>query len=78
MLNSLLLNLGDFTETFPAELFIFAGGILVVEYFISGPFFFQASVGLNIVLVQLSQLENKQKQLWLSQYTIDNTTTKRK
>lgn len=55
MLNSLLLNLGDFTEAFPAELFIFAGGILVVEHFISGPFF-QASVGLNIVLVQLSQL----------------------
>lgn len=66
MLKSLLLNLGDFAEAFPAEFFIFAGGILVVEYFISG-LIFQASVGLNIVLVQLSQPENKQKQLWLSQ-----------
>lgn len=71
MLKSLLLNLEDFTRAFLAELFTFAGETLVVEHFISG-FGFQASVGLNIVLVQFSQLENKQ--LWLTQYKIDNIT----
>lgn len=45
-LESLLLNLGDFTKALPAVLFIFAGDILVVEYFILG-FIFQAPVELK-------------------------------
>lgn len=45
MLKSLLLNPGDFIRAWPAELFIFAGEILVVEYFISS-FLFQSSVRL--------------------------------
>ena len=43
MLKSLLLSLGDFTKALSAELFIFAGGIFLVEYFILA-FVVEASV----------------------------------